>query len=143
MKTSFCVALVLGVFIAGLVVSGETVSAPRPPQTAKIYDMRVYKANPGKLNALNARFRDHTCRIFTKHGMKLIGFWTPSEGADAKDTLIYIVAFPNLEAQKKAWKSFWDDPEWKKVKADSEKDGVLVKEMKSTLLRATDYSPIR
>ena len=62
---------------------------------------------------------------------------------DAKDTLIDIVAFPNLESQKKAWKSFWDDPEWKKVKADSEKDGVLVKEMKSTLLRETDYSPIR
>jgi hypothetical protein len=143
MKTSLCVVLVLGVFIAGLAVSGETVPAATPPQTGKIYDLRLYKANPGKLNALQARFRDHTCRIFKRHGMELIGFWTPSEGDDAKDTLIYIVAFPSLEARKKAWKAFWDDPEWKKVKADSEKDGVLVKEMKGTLLRATDYSPLR
>ena len=105
--------------------------------------MRIYKANPGKLEALHARFRDYTCKMFKKHGMELVGFWTPTEGDEAKDTLIYIVAFPNVEAQKKAWQAFWDDPEWKKVKADSEKDGVLVKEIKSTNLKATDYSPIR
>ena len=78
-----------------------------------------------------------------KHGIELIGFWTPTEGEEAKDTLIYIVAFPSVKAQKKAWDAFWADPEWKKVKAESEKDGVLVKEIEGQNLKATDYSPIR
>lgn len=108
-----------------------------------VYDMRIYKTNPGKLDALHARFRDHTCQIFQKHGMELIGFWTPSEGEEAKDTLIYIVAFPSVEAQKRAWDAFWADPQWKKVKADSEKDGVLVKEIKGKNLKTTDYSPLQ
>ena len=143
MRKLWCVSVVLGVLVAGLATMSGPASAADAKPSGKVYDMRVYKANPGKLEALHARFRDYTCKIFQKHGMELVGFWTPIEGEDAKDTLIYIVAFPNLDAQQKAWKAFWDDPEWKKVKADSEKDGVLVKEMKITLLRATDYSPMR
>ena len=113
------------------------------PAAGRVYDMRIYKANPGKLDSLHARFRDYTCKIFQKHGMELIGFWTPIEGEEAKDTLIYIVAFPSVEAQKKAWDAFWADPEWLKVKTDSEKNGVLVKEIKGKNLKATDYSPLK
>jgi hypothetical protein len=72
-----------------------------------------------------------------------VGFWTPTEGEQAKDTLVYIIAFPSADAQKQAWKAFGDDPEWKKAKADSEKDGVLVKAVTSQNLTATDYSPAR
>jgi hypothetical protein len=143
MRATLCVSAVLSVLMAGLWGPVAPASAADTPSTDKVYDMRIYKANPGKLDALNARFRDDTCRIFKKHGMEIIGFWTPTEGEEAKDTLIYIVAFPSVEAQKKAWKAFWDDPEWKKVKADSEKDGVLVKEIKGKNLKATDYSPMR
>jgi hypothetical protein len=143
MRTTLSISAVLGVLIAAWLVVSTPVRAADRPTAERVFDMRIYKTNPGKLDALNARFRDHTCKIFKKHGMELIGFWTPTEGEEAKDTLIYIVAFPNAEAQKKAWDAFWDDPEWKKVKADSEKDGVLVKEIKGKNLKATDYSPLR
>ena len=143
MRTRMCILVALGVLAVGLVVAIAPVSAADAPSAGKVYDMRTYTANPGKLDALHARFRDYTCKLFQKHGIELIGFWTPTEGDEAKNTLIYIVAFPSVEAQKKAWAAFWDDPEWKKVKADSEKDGVLVKEIKGKNLRATDYSPLR
>jgi hypothetical protein len=143
MQSRLCTGVVLGVLMVGVIAANKPAAAADAPPAGKVFDMRTYKANPGKLDALNARFRDYTCKIFQKHGMELIGFWTPTEGEDAKDTLIYIVAFPSVEAQKKAWAAFWDDPEWKKVKADSEKDGVLVKEIKGTTLKATEYSPLR
>ena len=142
MRMVLCISMISGVMIAALAMRSAPSSAADVAPGGKIYDMRIYKANPGKLEALHARFRDYTCKIFQRLGMELVGFWTPTEGDEAKDTLIYIVAFPSVEAQKKAWKAFWDDPEWKKVKADSEKDGVLVKEIKAKTLRATDYSPI-
>lgn len=140
MRTHLCFLVALGAAIAGLAVFSVPAPAADATPDGKIYDMRVYKANPGKLDALHARFRDYTCKIFQKHGMELIAFWSPTTGEEAKDTLMYIVAFPNLESQKKAWDAFWVDPEWVKVKADSEKDGVLVKEMNIKLMRATDYS---
>lgn len=143
MRTSLFVSLVVGLVVSGVLLESKQVSPADTASSGKVYDMRTYKANPGKLEALNARFRDHTCKIFKRLGIEVIGFWTPTDGEDAKDTLIYIVAFPNAEAQKKAWDAFWADPEWKKVKADSEKDGVLVKEIKGTNLKATDYSPLR
>jgi hypothetical protein len=143
MRAKMRIAMILGVMLCGLGMLSSPTSAADAAPGGKVYDMRIYKANPGKLEALHARFRDYTCKIFQRLGMELVGFWTPTEGDEAKDTLIYIVAFPSVEAQKAAWKAFWDDPEWKKVKADSEKDGVLLKEYKAKTLKATDYSPIR
>ena len=101
------------------------------------------KLRKSTLDALNARFRDHTCKIFQRLGIEVIGFWMPTEGEEATDTLYYLVSFPDIAAQKQAWKAFFDDPEWKKVKSDSEKEGVLVKEMSGMNLKATDYSPLR
>ncbi len=144
MRSSLYASLVVGAVLSGFLLmdSARCCAAGNPP-SGKVYDMRIYKANPGKLDALNARFRDHTCKIFKRLGMEIIGFWTPTEGEEAKDTLIYIVACPSVEAQKKAWDAFWADPEWKKIKAESEKDGVLVKEIKGKTLKATDYSPLK
>jgi hypothetical protein len=143
MKTLFCISVVFGILAAGMAMWAAKASAADPNAGGKVYELRVYKANPGKLEALHARFRDHTCKLFQKHGIELVGFWTPTQGEDAKDTLIYIVAHPNAEAQKKNFKAFLDDPEWKKAKADSEKDGVLVKKVESTMMKAADYSPIK
>lgn len=143
MRALLCVAAVLGVLVAGTSVLVGPSSAADTPAGGKVFELRTYKANPGKLEALNARFRDHTCGLFKKHGIEIVGFWTPCEGDEAADTLIYLVAFPSAEAQKKAWQAFRDDPDWKKAKADSEKDGVLVKELKSQNLKAADYSPLK
>ena len=109
----------------------------------RYFEMREYIANPGKLDALNARFRDHTCKLFAKHGMECIGFWTPATGERAENTLIYILAYPSKEAREASWKAFRDDPDWKKVFAESHKDGVIVKKVESTLIKPVDYSPIR
>jgi hypothetical protein len=143
MKTLSSLSVVLGIVLAGTLMSNSSVSAADASSAGKVYELRVYHTNPGKLEALHARFRDHTCNLFKKHGIELVGFWTPIQGEKAKDTLYYIVAFPSAEAQKKAWQAFRDDPDWKKAKADSEKDGVLVKMVDSTNLNATDYSPMR
>jgi NIPSNAP len=143
MRTMLRTAVVLGVLVAGLTVCPRPTVAADAPSADKIFEQRIYITNPGKLAALHARFREHTCQLFKNHGIELIGFWTPTDGEEAKDTLIYLVAFPNAEAQKKAWKAFQDDPEWKKAKAASEKDGVLVREVQSKNLKATDYSAIR
>jgi hypothetical protein len=97
----------------------------------RVFELRTYYTNTGKLDDLNKRFREHTNRIFKKHGMEIIGFWTPQDEKEDKDgnggKLIYLLAFPSREAAKKSWDAFRNDPEWQKAKAESEKDGVLVK----------------
>ena len=143
MRTLSFVSFVLGMLFTSTLPLGARATAADAPPASKVYELRIYHANPGKLEALHARFRDHTCRLFQKHGIELIGFWTPMQGEEAKNTLYYIIAFPNVEAQKKAWQAFRDDPDWKKAKADSEKEGVLVNKVDSTNLKATDYSPLR
>ena len=105
--------------------------------------MRTYTAAEGKLEALHARFRDHTNKLFQKHGMTLIGYWTPADGPTSKNTLIYILAYPDKDAREKAWKDFQADPEWVKAKNDSEKDGKLVDGVVSVFMNPTDYSPIK
>jgi hypothetical protein len=143
MRTLLHVAVTSAVAMAGLALLATAVSAADQVSADKVYELRIYKTNPGKLPALHARFRDHTCQLFQKHGMELVGFWTPMQGEEAKNTLCYIVAFPSVAAQKKAWKAFESDPEWIRAKAESQKDGVLVKEVISKNMKATDYSPIR
>ena len=143
MKMAMRISVGLSMWLAALGALSSPALTAEPPSMGKVFEWRTYKANPGKLDALNARFRDHTCNLFKKHDIEVIGFWMPTEGDDAKDTLYYLVAFPSVAAQKQAWKAFFDDPEWKKIKADSEKEGVLVKEMSGMNLTATDYSPIR
>jgi hypothetical protein len=120
MRTKLCLLVALDAVIAISAVLNASASAADTASAGKVYELRVYHTNPGKLEALHARFRDHTCKLFQKHGIELVGFWTPIQGDEAKDTLYYIVAFPNAEAQKKAWQAFQDDPAWKKAKAQGD-----------------------
>jgi hypothetical protein len=107
-----------------------------------IYEYRAYEAAPGKLEALNARFRNHTLGIFERHGIKNIGYWTASVG-DYSDRLIYIVAFEDEGQRVRAWAAFRADPEWNRVRAESEADGALVARVFNSLLSPTDYSPLQ
>jgi hypothetical protein len=109
----------------------------------RVFELRTYTANPGKMKALHARFRDHTNKLFVKHGMTIIGFWSPTDPAAAEEKLVYILAFPSKEAADKSWKAFREDPDWIKAKTESEKDGVLVKKVESVYLNPTDYSPLK
>ena len=104
-----------------------------------LYELRIYHANPGKLDALHARFRDHTVALFEKHGMTNVGYWVPVENDG--NILVYLLQYENREARANAWKGFLNDPEWKKAYAASTTDGKLVKEIESTFLSPTDWSP--
>jgi NIPSNAP len=109
----------------------------------RVFELRTYHAAPGKMEALHARFRDHTCKLFRKHGMTIVGFWSPTKPEEAQKTLVYLLAFPSKEAADKSWKAFRDDPEWKAVRAESEKNGRLVDKVDSVYLNPTDYSPMK
>jgi hypothetical protein len=106
-----------------------------------LYELRVYHAAPGKLGELLARFRDHTTKLFEKHGMKNVAYWTPVDEPDRGNMLIYILQHTSREAATASWKSFQDDPEWKRVKEESEANGKLAEKIDSTFMALTDFSP--
>lgn len=108
-----------------------------------VYEMRTYTTNDGKLDALHARFRDHTMRLFEKHGLENVAYWTPMDGDEAGNTLVYIIAAPSREARDSAFAAFLADPEWQKAYAESTADGRLVKKIDSRFLAPTDYSPLK
>lgn len=117
---------------------------PKPgAQPNRFFELRTYHAAEGKLEALHARFRDHTNGLFQKHGMTIIAFWTPADEPASKNTLIYVLAYPDREAREKAWKAFQSDPDWVQAKAASEKDGTLVVKVDSVFMNPTDYSPVK
>jgi hypothetical protein len=109
----------------------------------RVFELRTYYAAPDKMAALQARFRDHTCKLFEKHHMTIIGFWNPTDAQQAQQKLIYLLAFPSREAAAKSWQGFGADPQWKAAKEASEKDGKLVDKVESVYLRPTDYSPLK
>jgi len=108
------------------------------------FELRTYTAAPGKLEALHARFRNHTNRLFAKHGMKIVGFWVPidkDKGAD--NTLVYLLRYADRAAREKAWEDFRKDPEWIAARDASEASGKIVDKVDSVMLTATDYSPLK
>jgi hypothetical protein len=106
----------------------------------RLYELRIYHPAPGKFEALHARFRDHTCKLFEKHGMVNIGYWTPVDTNDSR--LIYMLSYPDRAARDASWKAFMNDPEWKEAYKASEANGRLVDKVDSTFMAATDYSPV-
>jgi hypothetical protein len=109
----------------------------------RVYELRTYTCYEGKLEALKTRFRDHTIRIFKKHGMESIGYWVPEDPEKSKTTLIYIIAHSSREQATKNWNDFRNDPEWKKVAADSEANGKIVLKVESVYMDPTDFSQLK
>jgi len=106
-----------------------------------VYELRIYHAQPGKLDTLVARFRDHTMALFARHGMKSVAYWLPLDEPAKSNMLVYILEHPSREAAAANWKSFQDDPEWKSVREKSEANGALVDHVDSTYMALTDFSP--
>lgn len=145
MKTLSAI-LTLGVFALTMLVAPQAVAqtSPSVAKDSRCFEMRTYYAAPGKFEAMNARFRDHTCKLFKKHGMELIGFWIPQDkDKGAENTMVYILAHKSREEAKKSWAAFINDPEWKKARDESEVNGKLVDKVESVYLSATDYSPMK
>jgi hypothetical protein len=136
------VALAL-VFAVG-VVCGQWMQEPVTAQSGStVFELRTYTAPPGKLADLHKRFRDHTTRLFEKHGMVNVGYWAPQDQPLADDTLIYILKHDSREAAAASWKAFLSDPEWHKVRDASEVNGKIVAKVESVFMTATDYSAIK
>ncbi len=136
------------VILAVAMASAAYVYTAELPRTSahggeRVYELRTYTTNDGKLDELHMRFRNHTNTLFVKHGMTLIGYWTPTDGDEANNTLIYLIAHPSRDAAKAAWSDFGKDPVWREAYAASREDGPLVKKVESVFMTSTDYSPLQ
>ena len=130
--------------VAGLVLGAglQPVRAADAP-VARVFEIRTYYTLPGRLDALHKRFREHTMKLFEKHGMTNVAYWTPQDSPGKDNTLVYVVAHASREAAKKNWAEFIADPEWQKVAEESQKDGKIIEKIESVFVDATDYSPMK
>ena len=129
--------------LLALGISAITPASSQAPDS-RVFELRTYHAAPGKFEALHSRFRDHTNALFKKHGMTIVGFWVPTDAdKGSADTLVYLLAFKDREAATAAWKAFGTDPEWVRVRNESQKDGSLTTKIESVFMAPTDYSPLK
>lgn len=122
---------------AGILVSTSA------QDTGKVFELRIYTATPGNLDNLHARFRDHTTRIFGNHGMKVVGYWSPTSAEEADDTLVYMLEHASQEAADASWRAFGQDPEWSRVAEASNANGPILAGIERRYMKATDYSPMQ
>src|SRR3569832_982448 len=128
--------IVLSVLLA-VVALRSNASIGQVPKMSGVYELRTYTTLEGRLPNLNARFKNHTMKLFEKHGMKNIMYWTPTDEKTANNTLIYVIWHASPEAAKKSWDGFRADPEWHKARDESEKDGKIVAKVESVYMKAT------
>lgn len=134
-------SLILAIALTTVSLMNQVQAEDKP---ARVFEMRTYYTAPGKMTDLHARFRDHTCGLFKKHGMELIGFWEPVDEKSGKgEKMVYILAYPSREAAAASWKAFGADPEWQKARTESEKNGKIVTKVESVFLNGLDYSAIK
>ena len=115
--------------------------ASRP--SPHVYELRMYHVNAGKMDALVARFRDHTDPIFKRHNMRSIGYWVPEDAPHSQNLFIYVLEHPSREAAEKNWAEFQADPEWKRVKAESEANGPLADHIDRYFMDPTSFSAVK
>ena len=137
-----CVAIMFGAsFALGSVLRGTQVVEAQ--SATRVFELRTYTTPEGKLDDLQARFRDHTIDLFERHGMTNIGYWTPQDEPNSSNTLVYIIAHDSRKAATASWAAFFADPEWQRVARESQVDGRLASGVVSVFLNPTDYSPIK
>ena len=129
-------------FVAGA-LAGPHLGVVAAQSSPKVFELRTYTAPEGKLADLHKRFRDHTLRIFQKHGMTNVVYLSPADAPLSQNTLVYLLSHPSREEAKKNWAEFAADPEWKKVAAESQANGRILEKVESVFLTATDYSPMK
>lgn len=116
---------------------------PRPASASRVFELRTYTAPPGKLPALQRRFREHTLALFARHGMTNVGYWTPQDSVRSQNTIVYLLAYPSRQAARESWAAFNADPEWQRVRSESEANGRIVEKVESVFLDPTDFSPMK
>ena len=135
---------VLSIISISLIVGlGAGIFYSTSAQNQKVFELRTYQATPGNLGNLHARFRDHTIRIFRKHGMEIVGFWSPTSEEERDDILVYLLAHDSQDAADASWQAFGADPEWASVAEESNKNGQILAGVERKYMLATDYSPMK
>lgn len=130
------VTLIIGLGIGMLVNTSAQ-------DNGKVFELRIYTATDGNLDNLHARFRDHTARIFRKHGMEIVGFWAPTAEEERDNKMIYILEHASQQAADASWRAFGQDPEWQEVAAASNANGQILAGVERHYMVATDYSPLQ
>src|SRR4051812_17833221 len=132
-------------FLSGvlLMASFSTLRGSDAPSPPHVYELRLYHAKEGKIDALKARFGDHTDALFKRHNMKSIGYWQPQDAPSSQNLFIYILEHPSRADAEKNWAAFQADPDWKKVKADSEVNGPLVDHIDRYFMDPTRFSEMK
>jgi hypothetical protein len=136
-------ALKTVLFLAAAMAASITIPSAVAQEHGRVFELRTYTCNEGKLPDLLARFRNHTTRLFEKHGMTNIAYWVPQDSPAHENTLIYVIAHASRDAAKKNWDEFRNDPEWQKVQKDSEANGKIVNKVESVFMDAADFSPTK
>lgn len=138
-----CLGVVIGLTLSNVLRPVAVQGDDKKAAENQVFEMRTYIAPEGKLKDLHSRFRDHTCKLFEKHGMKNVIYLSPTEPKAAENTLVYIISHASKAAADKSWAAFRADPEWQAAAKKSEENGKLVMSVKAEFFTATDYSPVK
>lgn len=131
-------------FLAVLALSVTPLASSHADSVAqRVFEIRTYTTAEGKLQDLHRRFREHTLKLFERHGMVNVAYWTPQDPKLADNTLIYVLAHKSRQAAAESWAAFSADPEWQRVRAASEANGKIVIKVESIFTQATDFSPMK
>lgn len=142
MTSKWILPALAAMFLSGFVV-GSLVQPVDAQSGTRVFELRTYTAPEGKLEALKARFRDHTVGLFKKHGITSIGYFTPQDAPQSQNTLVYVIAYPNRAAAKANWAAFQADPEWRNAYQASQVNGPLQTKVESLFLDPTEFSPLK
>jgi hypothetical protein len=140
-RNSMLIAALVCCLAAGAFWLGR--STAQEKKMPRLYELRTYTTLEGRLPALEKRFKDHTCKLFEKHGMKNGMYWIPTDPKLKDNTLIYVVSHDSQEAADKSWAAFQNDDEWKKVRDASEADGKIVMKVDRVFMTLADWSPVK
>jgi hypothetical protein len=140
MRTALTLALIAVVGLGSLLLG---ISIGEEKAMSRVYELRTYTTLEGRLPALEKRFKDHTLKLFEKHGMRNGMYWKPTDPKLKDNTLIYVVSHESREAAEKSWNAFRNDPEWIKVRDASEADGKIVSNVQSVYMELADWSPVK
>jgi hypothetical protein len=135
--TTLAVLLLLGGFAAMMPATANA------QDQGPVFELRIYTATPGNLDALLNRFRNHTTALFEKHGMTNLGYWVPTDGDEAENTIVYVLKHDSREAANASWRAFATDPEWQAVNEASNADGNILQGLERRYMTATDFSAIQ
>jgi hypothetical protein len=136
-------AVVTLVFVGGFALGAVFQGRVDAQSRGRVYELRTYTASEGKLADLQARFRNHTVKLFEKHGMTNVGYFVPQDAPLAQNTLIYVLSHKDREAAKQSWAEFQKDPEWVKARTASEVNGRLTAQVVSVFMDPTDFSKMK